>query len=278
MHAVAAGLKPPSVTGSINGVDDAEVTIRGNTAFGWAETGGFCGAKSRYRVYFHATFDRPVKAHGTWKDDSVTPRDASAEGTSPPKTPAADPKPVGRPQPERARTFSGHVNVKGPGTGAYLQFDSDSPVQMRVGLSYVSVDGARRNLQSEIGGRGFDAVRASTRDAWRRRLAQVKVTGGDTNRLRTFCTAPYHAFLQPYIFEDVDGTYTGFDHRTHEVRPGHHGSEIDGGRRPASRVQIRLHRASRQRPVLEARIRAGRRVRHPEVRHRRLRHRPTGTT
>ncbi|GAA2632978.1 GH92 family glycosyl hydrolase [Actinomadura fulvescens] len=219
-----------NVTGSVNGVDDAEATIRGDTVYGWAKTGGFCGAKSRYYVYFHATFDRPVRAYGTWKDDSVQPGEGRARGAAPPKVPRETAKPVGRvnngrdgrPSPSLRRTYAGDVNVKGPGSGVYLQFDSDKPVQMRAGLSYVSIDGAKRNLRAEIGGKGFDKVRASARDAWQRRLSQVKVTGGSVERLRTFYTALYHAFLQPYIFDDVDGTYTGFDYRTHKVRKGHH--------------------------------------------------------
>ncbi|WP_433324049.1 GH92 family glycosyl hydrolase [Spirillospora sp. CA-294931] len=219
-----------NVTGSINGVDDAEATVSGNTVYGWAKTGGFCGTKNRYYVYFHATFDRPVKAFGTWKNDSVRPGESRARGTAPAKVPQTPQKttgrlnnaPGGKPVDSTKRTFSGDVNVKGPGSGVYLQFDSDRPVQMHTGLSYVSMDGAKRNLKSEIGRKDFEKVRSKTRDAWQRRLEQIKVEGGSPDRLRTFYTALYHAFLQPYVFDDVDGTYTGFDYRTHKVREGHH--------------------------------------------------------
>ncbi|MEV4254363.1 GH92 family glycosyl hydrolase [Spirillospora sp. NPDC049652] len=223
-----AGTLLLNVTGSIHGVDDAEATVSGNTVEGWAKTGGFCGASTRYYVYFHATFDQPIKAFGTWKDDSVEPGDAVARGKSPDRVPqTAKPNgrlnntPSGKPV-QNQRAFTGGVNVKGPGSGVYLQFDSAKPVQMRTGLSYVSVAGARANLRAEIGGRGFDRVRESAAAAWRSRLAQVKVTGGPEDRLRTFYTALYHALLQPYVFDDADGTYTGFDYRTHKVRPGHH--------------------------------------------------------
>ncbi|PXX57483.1 putative alpha-1,2-mannosidase [Nocardia tenerifensis] len=193
------------VTGSVNGVDDAEVTIDGNTVSGWALTGGFCGARTRYRVHFHATFDRPITASGTWHDDAVHPGTTNARGAAPSR-----------------RTNSGDIANNGRGTGAFLQFDSDQPVQMRAGLSYVSVEGARANLDAEIGAKNFDAVRADARESWRRRLDQIQVTGGDQDRLRTFYTALYHVFLQPYVFDDIDGRYTGFDGATHQVRPGHH--------------------------------------------------------
>ncbi|MBO2452725.1 GH92 family glycosyl hydrolase [Actinomadura barringtoniae] len=219
-----------NVTGSINGVEDAEATIKGNTVYGWAKTGGFCGTKNQYYVYFHATFDRPVKAYGTWKDDSVQPGDADARGSAPAKVPQIAPKtvgrihngPAGKPLTPERRAFTGDVNVKGPGTGLYLQFDSDQPVQMKSGLSYVSVDGAKANLKREVGGHDFDKVRDDARKDWQKRLGQVKITGGAADRLKTFYTALYHAFLQPYVFDDADGTYTGFDYRTHKVRKGHH--------------------------------------------------------
>ncbi|MFI7002316.1 GH92 family glycosyl hydrolase [Nocardia sp. NPDC050175] len=190
------------VTGSVNGVDDAEITIDGNSVSGWALTGGFCGARTRYRVYFQATFDRPITASGTWKDNVIKPGSTTARGAAPTR-----------------RTNSGDIASNGLGAGAFLQFDSAQPVQMRTGLSYVSLDGARRNLAAEIGTKDFDSVRVDARDAWRRRFDQVQVTGGDPDRLRTFYSALYHVFLQPYIFDDVDGNYTGFDGKTHQVRP-----------------------------------------------------------
>src|SRR6266545_1772792 len=88
-----------NVTGSVNGVEDAEARIDGNTVSGWARTGGFCGASSRYYVYFHATFDRPFQAYGTWKNAWVQPGDDEVEGSSKPKVPQLD-KVEGRIQPK----------------------------------------------------------------------------------------------------------------------------------------------------------------------------------
>ncbi|GAA4633355.1 GH92 family glycosyl hydrolase [Actinoallomurus vinaceus] len=222
-----------NVTGSINGVDDAEATVKGNTVSGWAKTGGFCGADTKYYVYVTATFDRPFQAYGTWKNDSVEPGEDAVRGSAPPKVPQQTQKtfgrlnngPEGKPMPQRSpQALARDVTVKGPGSGVYLQFDTSKakPVQMRTAVSYVSIDGAKQNLKKEIGGRGFDSVRNAARAAWDKRLGQIKVSGGADDRLRTFYTALYHAMLQPYIFDDVDGTYTGFDYRTHKVKKGHH--------------------------------------------------------
>ncbi|WP_250573190.1 GH92 family glycosyl hydrolase [Nonomuraea sediminis] len=230
-----------NVTGSVNGVDDAEAKISGNTVSGWARTGGFCGTENKYYVYFHATFDRPIRAYGTWKNDSVAPGDAQVTGRSDakvapsvkthglvnaPTPPGKDGRPATEPslapQSNALSAPTRDVIVKGPGSGVYLQFDGGTAVQMRTGLSYVSLDGAKKNLAGEVGSKGYDRVATDARAAWNARFGQIQVTGGDETRMRTFYSSLYHALLQPYVFDDVDGTYTGFDYRTHQVRRGHH--------------------------------------------------------
>lgn len=199
-----------NTSGSINGVDDGETRISGNTVQGWVQTGGFCGPPMRYKIYFHATFDQPLTGFGTWKDDVVTPGAQTVRNAGPAKVTNAE---TVTPQ---------DVVTSGPGSGAYLQFDSAKPVQMRVGLSYVSIEGARKNLEAEIGADGLDQVAREALGTWNERLGQVRITGGTEDRRRTFYSNLYHALLQPHVSEDVDGTYTGFDHKPHQVRTGRH--------------------------------------------------------
>ncbi|GAA3836576.1 GH92 family glycosyl hydrolase [Sphaerisporangium flaviroseum] len=199
-----------NTSGSINGVDDGETRISGNQVEGWVQTGGFCGPPLRYRVYFSATFDQPITAYGTWKDDAVQPGAVSVKNASRAKVTDSD------------TVTAQDVSVSGPGSGAYLEFGSAKPVQMRVGLSYVSVDGARNNLRTEIGTDGLDQVAQKARATWNERLSKVQVEGGTEDLRRTFYSNLYHTLLQPYVFEDVDGTYTGFDGKPYKVVPGHH--------------------------------------------------------
>jgi putative alpha-1,2-mannosidase len=88
-------------------------------------------------------------------------------------------------------------------------------VTMRVGISFVSVAGARGNLAREAPSFDFDRMRANARAAWNRELGLVQVEGGDP---ATFYTALYHALLQPHVYSDADGSYRGFDRRVHRVR------------------------------------------------------------
>jgi putative alpha-1,2-mannosidase len=76
-----------------------------------------------------------------------------------------------------------------------------------IGLSLVSLDGARKNLDAEVPVIDFDAVRAQTVAAWDELLGVVRLTGGTAPQRRTFYTSFYHAFLMPTIINDVDGTF-----------------------------------------------------------------------
>ncbi|MER6979247.1 GH92 family glycosyl hydrolase [Streptomyces carpinensis] len=144
---------------------------------------GFCRDTAPYTVYTLTRFDRPFTAYGTWDGTTVTAGARSGRG------------------------------------GAYLRFDTtrDRTVEATTALSYVDAAGAAGNLRAE-GGRSFDAVREAARRAWQRRLADVRVSGGDSTRRRTFYSALYRSFLAPDLGSDADGRYTGWDQRIHRAR------------------------------------------------------------
>ena len=92
-----------------------------------------------------------------------------------------------------------------------VAFDART-VTMRVGISFVDEDGARRNLAAEAPDeRSFDDMRADARARWAAQLRRVEIDGGSALERRGFHTALYHAFLHPNVFEDVDGRYLGAD-------------------------------------------------------------------
>lgn len=181
-----------NAAGSVMGTDDAQVDIGRDTVSGWVSSGRFCGTDSHYRVYFYARFDTPFSSAGTWRDGTVT-------GTVAPGT------------------------VSGPGTGAWVSFPNVAGARINVGtgLSFVSVDGARANLDAENGGRSFDEVAAAARKSWNERLNRISVEGGTDAQRTTFYTSLYHSLIQPNVFSDVDGRYTGFDGRVHTAGDGH---------------------------------------------------------
>jgi putative alpha-1,2-mannosidase len=94
----------------------------------------------------------------------------------------------------------------------WVKFAPGQTVTMRVGISFVDLDGARENLDAEAPPRvTFEAMRAQTFAAWNAELGKVGLTGGTDPDLKTFYTALYHATQHPNVFSDVDGRYRGFD-------------------------------------------------------------------
>jgi len=78
---------------------------------------------------------------------------------------------------------------------------------LAIGLSLVSLEGARANLAAEVPAVDFDAVKTATVAAWEAKLGVVKLTAETETQLRIFYTSLYHAFLMPSVIGDVDGTY-----------------------------------------------------------------------
>ncbi|HVV09058.1 GH92 family glycosyl hydrolase [Amycolatopsis sp.] len=202
-------------SGSIMGTDDAQITIGKDSVSGWASSGRFCGTDSHYRVYFYAKFDTPFASIGTWRNGTVTPNKATENGGAQAKV---------APQPEVARSQSAKptdTTVSGPGSGGYVTFAPGAQVNVQVGVSFVSIDGAQGNLKAENNHRSFEDVAAGARKAWNDRLNQIAVEGGSDADKTTFYTSLYHSLIQPNVFSDADGSYTGFDGRVHKADKGH---------------------------------------------------------
>ena len=88
-------------------------------------------------------------------------------------------------------------------------------VLVKVALSPVSVEGARKNLAAELPGWDFDAVAGAAGRAWNEELSKIVISTGDEASKRIFYTAMYHTMTAPSVFCDVDGSYYGADGQVH---------------------------------------------------------------
>jgi putative alpha-1,2-mannosidase len=93
-------------------------------------------------------------------------------------------------------------------------------ILIKVAISYVSIQGARKNLEAELPGLDFDKVRADAKAAWNKELSKIEVSGGTPDQTTTFYTALYHTMIHPNAFNDVDGQYKGHDGKIHSLRSG----------------------------------------------------------
>jgi predicted alpha-1,2-mannosidase len=182
-----------------------EVDASHRTVSGWMHSGNFCGyldpidRRSYYTLYFVAEFDQDISSHGVWHDMDVTAdRDESSGGTG-----------------FGVKGFP----EEGHGSGAWVSFPASAqPVQVRIGISYVSEANARANLQAEDpAGTSFAALRSRAEDNWTKRLNQIEIQGGTTEERTIFTTALYHALMTPTTASDVNGEYRGMDSQVHHV-------------------------------------------------------------
>jgi predicted alpha-1,2-mannosidase len=141
---------------------------------GSSESGLFCFKANKQTTYFVARFSRAADEIGTWKDHGLSSA-ASQSGT----------------------------------VGAYLRFRTGEgeKIEVAVGLSVASLEGARANLEAELAARSFDEVRQAAFDAWESALGRILVSGGTPDDRTIFYTALYHALLHPNVLSDVDGRY-----------------------------------------------------------------------
>ena len=87
--------------------------------------------------------------------------------------------------------------------------DNGSPtLDLKVGISFVSIGNARDNLASEIGGKGFDEVRKAADDQWESLLGRIRVKGGTERQKQIFYSTLYRSFLWPALRSDGNGEYT----------------------------------------------------------------------
>ena len=174
--------------------DVFSIQLSGNTASGKLNGGHFCNSGPTYTLYFTMEFSEPFAATGAW-DREVHP---------------------------------GAVSATGHKAGAWVTFAaSGKPVVMKVGLSYVSVENAKENLQAEepeVPDSGFDAQFNATRQAaeriWSQALGRIKITGGTGDQRSIFYTGVYHMLLSPNVFSDGNGEYVDFEGRTRQLKGG----------------------------------------------------------
>lgn len=148
-------------------------TVSGRAVF----TGGF--GSGGYTVYFHAAFDRAPTALGRW--NAVRGRMDLIPGAG--STESGD---------QRER-FDNRV-------GAFAVFDTrqTQAVTLKLAVSFVSAEQARRTLEQEVGARDFDAVLAQAQQEWSGVLDRITVEGGTADQRRIFTSALYRLHTMPH--------------------------------------------------------------------------------
>lgn len=105
----------------------------------------------------------------------------------------------------------------------HLADGNAKPVELKIGLSFVSVANAKENLEREIGSKTFDAIRGEATQKWETLLSSIQVKGGNDKQKQMLYSCLYRSFLWPALRSDVNGEFTdankqvaktGFDYYT----------------------------------------------------------------
>ena len=167
--------------GESSGVTQATIRLSGKTELeGSIETLPeylkFCDGDKRVRMYFVVQLSKEPESFGTFTDSIAVQNQKESTGI---------------------------------GNGMFLNFKTkkDETIEMQVGLSYTSIENARKNLTTEAAGQTFDAVRKTAHRKWNEKLSRIKAEGGDSLSRVKFYTGLYHALLGRGTSTDVNGQY-----------------------------------------------------------------------
>jgi len=164
---------------------------------GMRTVGSFCYYKPEeaYPVYFVAQFSKPAAEYGVWK------KSAKATGV----------------EAQWMESYNGKTQIKkgfrqevaGDSIGTFMRYHFEVPtsVEMRIGISYVSIDNARENLEKETSERTFEQILKETQQDWNAHLAKIEVEGGTQEDKIKFYTALYHTLIHPNTLNDANGEY-----------------------------------------------------------------------
>ncbi len=155
----------------------SQITVIGNDQFsGKIEGAGF--------LYYYGRFSKPFVALATW-DTTIHPDLRSCAG-------------------------------KRVGSLFRFQTDEGEVIDVKIGLSTVSVENARLNLQSEMPDWNFEAIAQKAKKSWSKMVDKIDVEGEEEYK-KIFYTALYHSCQQPSDITDVNREFTGLDKKTHQA-------------------------------------------------------------
>ncbi|MDZ4668744.1 MAG: GH92 family glycosyl hydrolase [bacterium] len=104
-------------------------------------------------------------------------------------------------------------------TQSYFNFNmkKDEKLWVKVGISSVDEEGARKNMVTEIPHWNFEQTRQEAEALWNKELSKIEIKGGTAEQRTIFYTALYHCFIHPSIANDVDGRYLGRDFKVYQT-------------------------------------------------------------
>jgi predicted alpha-1,2-mannosidase len=147
----------------------AEIHLTSNReAQGVARFTGGWNRGGEYRVYYYMVVDTAATAMQTWTGKTLSANKDAIVGADTP-------------------------------IGASFDFatKANQVVEAKVGISFISTEQAKQNVQREVPAWNFDGVRAAATAQWNAELAKLNLVGASDSQRRQLYTAMYHIMLMP---------------------------------------------------------------------------------
>lgn len=162
--------------------------------------GTFCYTNQAvFPVYFVARISKPAQSTGYWKlQPEMTGIEAQWSGDS-----------------GEYKLYNNYSReMMGNDIGFFFslgEVEAGTVVEVKVGISYTSIENARKNLDAEVGDSTLDEVRQASYNRWNEALSRIRVEGGTEEDKTIFYTALYHSLLHPNILSDINGEYPAME-------------------------------------------------------------------
>ncbi len=98
--------------------------------------------------------------------------------------------------------------------------DSQKTVEFRYGISFISIEQAKKNLAEEISAWDFDKIKSAAQQRWNEALGKIQVEGGTLDQKKVFYTSLYRCYERMVNISEDGQYYSAFDHKVHQdARP-----------------------------------------------------------
>lgn len=156
--------------------------------------GTFCyNAQAVFPVYFVMKVSKAPKRMGYWKKQREMTAEAAWDADA-----------------GKYKLYTSYTReISGDDIGVWFDYDTDEGEQIfvKIGISYVSIQNARENMEQEMSGFPFEQACTSARTMWNNRLSRIQVEGGTKDERTIFYTGLYHLLIHPNILHDWNGEY-----------------------------------------------------------------------
>ncbi|MEO2128706.1 MAG: GH92 family glycosyl hydrolase [Christiangramia sp.] len=173
------------------GTSSVKIDAKNNRITGYVRNGRGMDRIEGMKNYFVIQFDKSFKSEGIWEN-------------------------------RNSERFENETSKEGEGIGAYIQFKPGQEVQAKIASSYISLEQAQRNLDTELGkDKNLEKTKSRAKDIWNKHLSKIAVEGGTEDQFKTFYSCFFRASLFSRKFYELDENgepyyYSPYDGKVHE--------------------------------------------------------------